>query len=124
MPAVAAAASWLEAFKLPMREIRKRYTKSEMAILAWRSQEVGYNMRSTNQPKPRTDANLAGKPAFNGVPPVLSTEAEQALEERLGPLAVKLGEIEDEHGMDFRKLTGAEALQYMDSMGIRIGGRQ
>jgi hypothetical protein len=41
---VAAAASYIDMFKLSLREIRKRFTKSEMAISAWRAEEQYVDM--------------------------------------------------------------------------------
>lgn len=96
----------MEALHLPVRELRQRYTKSEMAIMAWRSSEMSHNMSqmtAKNGGGPEEDKQLS------------------ALERRLGGIAEK---IENEKGeLDLHKLTGPEAMQFMASMGIPIGGR-
>lgn len=115
---VAAVASQIEQMKLPLKEIRKRFTKSEICIMAWRSGEVAHNMRSTMQ---RTvgDAKPTGRKWEP--PPVVSDPEIQLIEERMGGLADKLCEIEDEHGIDMSKLTGAEAMRFLSSMGVSQG---
>jgi hypothetical protein len=113
-PVLAAAASWMDTMKMPLREVYKTYTKSEMAIQAWRSGEVAFNMRTQRQ----EGANNRATNALDGanLPP---TAAEEALERRLGPdLVAKLDEE-----MDMRKLTGDEVQRYMGALGIPIGGR-
>ena len=86
---------------------------------------MGWNMRSTSQPKSRQEAVVSGNGSFTGVPPVIPTEMEQALEERLGPLVVRLNEVEDAKiGLDARRLTGDEAMAFLACQGIHIGGRE
>lgn len=51
-PELASAASKIELFHLPIREIEKRFTKSELSITAWVSQETADNMDKRNKPDP------------------------------------------------------------------------
>lgn len=112
MPAVAAAASWIESFKLPLREVYGKYTKSELAMLAWRSSEMAANMHHDYQ-----------SPAVNGATPALEgaklpsyqpfDREMEVLEDALGPVAAKLTE-----DLDMRKLTGPEALHFMRTIGV------
>lgn len=114
MPAIALAASWMESTKLPLREIKKRYKKSEMAIMAWRSSEMAFNMKANlhvpqgqrvAQPQQREELHSA-----------VSDDALALLERRLGPIVSKL---ENKNGeIDLGQLTGEEALRYMNAMGM------
>lgn len=117
MPAVAATASWLESLKLPMREVNRRYTRSELGIMAWRSGEIASNMHSNYQ----NDRNNAASNALNAAK-VLSTSAfdekVRELEGRLGPeLCEKLEGNED---VDLRQLTGPEVFRFMRAQGIKV----
>lgn len=110
----------MEAFKLPMREVRKRFTKSELAMVAWRSGEMAHNM--TSKTRESAQSRPSGQQIEStGVPPVYSDAEVRALEARMGPVAYKIANKEGE--VDLRQLTGNEALQFMGAMGIRIGGR-
>ena len=107
MPGLAAAASWIESYKMPLREIRRRYTRSEMFIAGWRSQEMAANMhRSFHR---------------NAVAPMPEQQnaAEDALEQRLGPTLLEKG-IDESGEVDLRNLTGDEALRFMGSFGIKV----
>ena len=115
MPAVAAAASWMEALHLSSREIRNRFTKSDIAIMGWRSREVSANMRSkTLRPNvpAAPDVNVSG---FENV----DYDAHlKAIEDRLGPVVFKM--TNDEGEIDLRKLTGDEALTYLNAIGVPV----
>ena len=110
----------METFRIPMREIRRRFKRSEIAMLAWRSGEMAYNM-STTRNKSHLERPNGAQTEYTGPPPVHSEQEIRMLEERLGPVAVKM--VNEEGDVDLRKLTGDEALQFMSSMGIHIGGR-
>jgi hypothetical protein len=100
----------MEAVKLPLRELRKRYTKSEMFVMAWRSSEIAYNMgklHKTEAPTPEKVAT-ASQSAY-----------EARLESQLGSIVDKLTDEEGE--VSLHGLTGKEAMHFMGSMGI--GGR-
>jgi hypothetical protein len=110
----------METFRIPMRDIRKRFKKSELAVLAWRSSEMGYNMSTTrNKQHQRRDNDSYSD--YTGVPPVHNDREIQALEERLGPVVHKM--VNDKGEVDLGRLTGDEALLYMSALGIHIGGR-
>ena len=114
---------------MPMREIQKKYTKSEIAIMAWRSSEMAFNMgvntlsQAVNKPVAPV---AASNPALNGGPEqyleTVSDPELKIIEERLGPVAYKI--MDEKTGeVNLTKLSGAEALRYMSAMGIPIGGR-
>ncbi len=91
---------------MPLRQILKTYTKSELSIIAWRSAETAYNMSQIQCQQP---ANVGKEP---GDRPVEASE----LEEKLGPVIVdKFGGVDGE--VDLRKLTGQEAIRFMKALG-------
>jgi hypothetical protein len=96
-PAVAAAAAQIEMFGCPMREIEKRFTKSALALLAWRSMEQAAAMEK------RMESGSSGKgsskTSSHGVPKHLLNES---------------GEL------DLRKATHKEVMKLFGSRGIRI----
>jgi hypothetical protein len=109
----------MESFKLPMREVRQKFTKSELAIMAWRSAELSHNMKNRSRGPSREmlpQGDWSPKPQG-----VIEDRELSILEERLGPIAYK---IENEKGeLDLRKLTGDEAVRFMGALGINVGGR-
>lgn len=118
MPAVAVAASWMESTKLPLREVKKRYTKSDMAIMAWRSSETAYNMKkSIMAPVSQAQRQNYTQPDRPEMRSAISNRDLELLEQRLGPVAIKLEEQGDGE-FDLGKLTGDEALHFMNSLGI------
>jgi hypothetical protein len=106
MPAVAAAAAIMEATKLPLREARRRYKRSELAIMSWRSSELAYNMGQRVKSSP-------------SMAPMVEDAAISVLEQKLGPIGNK---ITNESGeVDLGQLTGEEAMRFFDAMGIQAG---
>jgi hypothetical protein len=106
---------------MPLRQIRKTYRKSELAILAWRSHELSINMRSSHPEPPRRGARSSPASApeeFYGASDPGFRRDMALLEERLGPIADKLENEEGE--LDLRRLTGDEAVRYMNAIGIPI----
>lgn len=112
---------------MPLREIRKRYTKSDMAIMAWRGSEVSYNMQRNREVSAsrRLPANVsegirnAPTGRQEGWDYDLPEPEFKALEEKLSPFVVKL--VNEEGRVDLRKVTGEEAMRYMAAMGIPMG---
>jgi hypothetical protein len=95
----------MESVKLPLRELRARYTKSEMFIMGWRAAEIAENMEK------------GSKRAQSQMPDRYSNE-ELALEQRLGGL---LGKAVDSSGeVDLSKMTGDEAVGYLSAFGLPI----
>ena len=125
MPAVAAAASWLGGVSSSDAGDQETVHEVGNGRHGWRGGRGRLDTicRLTIDNRPQ-GSPLTRKQAYKGLHPVLPTEQERLLEERLGPLAVKLGEIEDEHGLDMRRLSGDEAMAFMAAQGIHIGGRQ
>jgi len=105
LPEVAAAASWMEAAQLPLRELRRKYTKSEMAIAGWRSLETASNMRQqTIAPAQQSQ-----------IPPSAQDAIERDLEEKIGDFAEQL--VNEKGEIDLRRVTGAQAVRFMNAIG-------
>jgi hypothetical protein len=117
VPAVAAVTGWIETMKMPLREIHKKYTRSEMTLMGWRSGEIAANMHSNyGQDSAKAANNALG--VVNGLAEGAFDEKIRDLENKLGPeLCAKLEGNED---LDLRKLTGPEALRLMHAQGIKI----
>jgi len=92
-------ASHIDSFKLPIREIEARYSKSELAIVAWRSQEFAASMDSKISSPSQTASG--GRKPKQGVPEGTPDKY-----------------FNDEGQVDLSKVTGREALNYFASQGI------
>jgi hypothetical protein len=116
----------MESLKMPMREIEAKYTTSELAIMAWRGSEMGFNMRARTQEVPRghigplNPTTVTPDPLdyFEYDPPERDL---RVIDEKLEPIAHKM--VNEQGEIDLRRLTGAEALRYMGALGISVGGR-
>lgn len=109
MPQVAAAASWLESLKMPLREMYGKYTKSELGIMAWRSGEISSNMHKDHA------GSQTGAAGSSPAPAGYVSAKELEVEERLGSLASKLDE-----DLDMRKLTGQEVRVFLGAQGLHV----
>lgn len=106
---------------MPMRQILKQYTKSELAVIGWRSTEIAYNMDQVHREHVDDAARRAPETARAIVETVDEREL-RAIEARLGPVVYKM--VDEKTGdVDLRKLTGDEAMKYCQALGIPIGGR-
>jgi hypothetical protein len=113
----------MESLKMPMREIREKFTKSELAILGWASAEQAFFMRRHRSTPVGGDKGLYGSTnAQNEVSMGRPTPAEEVLEQRLGPTVVE--KMVDKQGnIDLRQLTGDQTLHYLRSIGVNIAPR-
>jgi hypothetical protein len=107
----------MEALHLSSREIRNRFTKSDIAIMGWRSREVSANMRSKTLRTAPSPSKIDG----TGYPLMEDVEHDAVLkgiEDRLGDVVYKMTDEKGE--IDLRRLTGEEAVQYMNAIGIPV----
>lgn len=96
---------------MPLRQILKTYTKSELAIIAWRSGESAYNLDQMHKERADGISNNNLKP--DDIP---TEDWISEIEDKMGADVVeKLGGIDGE--VDLRKLTGDEVLRYMKALG-------
>ena len=109
----------MESLKMPMRQIRDSYTKSELMIMAWRSNELSYNM-DKNTPRTGKNGSMGRETSRNDTSQSVDLDV---LEQRLGSVAEKM--VREDGMIDLRRCTGDEAMRYMAAMGIPItGGRR
>lgn len=101
---------------MPTREIHKHYTKSEMAVIAWRSSETVYHM-SSNRPQLNHAQGNGQEHPFQGKDYALPDREFQALEDRLGE-AIVTAMVDDQGEIDLKRLTGPQALHFLQSMGL------
>jgi hypothetical protein len=112
----------MEAFKLPMREVRKTYKKSELSIMSWRSQETAALMRSrmhTNTPA-ASDENRPYVPSQT-VRGVEDTGTAYKLPNDVNngvPIPKKFFNADGD--LDLSQATGREAVTYLKALGLNI----
>jgi len=98
---------------MSVRQIQVTYTRSEMAIIGWRSSEMSFNMKQDR----KTASSQASQPR---TAQEYTSAREAEIEARLGPDVIK--KMQNEKGeIDLRKLTGPEMLRYMGAMQINLG---
>lgn len=92
-------------FGLSKREMEKKFTRSEMALLAWRSQEI-----SASMDKIKTEGKEEGA-ASPKKRKVHDAQIPEGLPDRF---------FNEEGELDLRNVTGEEAHKYMSSIGIQL----
>lgn len=99
----------MEALKIPLREVRRRFTKSEMFIMAWRSTEQYHQMmkRMKSPPKSLGDVGTNGKK--RNIP-----------SNAYVPEGVPDKFFDKDGNLDCSLVTGDEAVQYLNAVGIKI----
>jgi hypothetical protein len=112
LPGVASLASQIEMFSMSRREMDKKFTRSEMLILSWRSMEMSYLMKQQTK---GLGSSIDGE-ASEGTPKVrrkryLDANIPDGLPDRFFN---KDGEV------DLRLVTGEEAVKYLQTAGIKI----
>jgi len=106
-PGIAGLAAQIELFGMGKREIEKKFTRSEILLMSWRSQEMSYLM------KKQTDG-------------IMSSAQQKAQRHRGKPLSGEIPEglpdhfFNEEGEIDLRQVTGEEAYKYMSSIGIKL----
>jgi hypothetical protein len=124
LPAVTAAASWMDTFKLPMREIKKKYTTSELVMMAWDSKQKAVNMNKMYK-KPSSTSTVkqeyTGGGNTNGI-----RETSDAYEM---PAAINAGVpipkkwFNEKGEIALRQATGPQAVHYLNALGLNIAIR-
>lgn len=112
----------MESIGLPMREIRKRYTLSEIYIMGWRSKEMSQNMR-------RDRKGLRSIPPASGPTPVAHgkrVRVEETDEAYILPEDVNNGValpktfFNKEGELDLSLQTGPAAVRYLQAIGLNV----
>jgi hypothetical protein len=100
-------ASWVEMFHMPMKEIEKRFTRSDMTLIAWRSQETSAQMRKRM------------KDSASKAPPKTITSGREHTYAMI-PEGLPENFYNEENEVDLSKVSSEEALTYFKSFGIYI----
>lgn len=114
----------MEALALPSREIRKRFTKSDVVLMGWRSGEIAANMDHSASDQVRIPPpSGVGRVEELSRMPVRDHAGDddtlRGIEERLGGVIIE--RMVNERGeVDLRRLTGAQAAQYFQALGIPL----
>jgi len=103
---------------MPSREIRRRFTRSDMAIMGWRSAEMSANMRDKTVRTAPLPSSMDGEVQHSKFESVDHDAVLKNIENRLGGIAYKMT---DERGeIDLRRLTGDEAVTYLQAIGVPV----
>lgn len=100
--------SLVETFQMPLREIRDRFTWSELVLMGWRSAE------QTHQLKSKTPENLRAAPAATG------KKRKAYGPDELIPDNLPDRFFNEEGEVDLRKVTGKDAARYLNAIGIHV----
>lgn len=111
-PMLASAASQMESTSLPLRELRKRYTASEMFVMAWRSNEIAHNMGETVGPRKQPSA----REVADGIMTAIDDKQVDGLERSIGDLGDRLTGKDGE--VHLHQLKGKEVLRVLSALGI------
>lgn len=103
---------------MPSREIRSRFTKSDIAIMGWRAAETAANMRNKTLRRMPQRTTTTDDGIHFGMESVEHDEFLHGVEARLQGIVHKI--VDDKGNIDLRRLTGDEAMQYMSALGIPV----
>lgn len=93
---------------MPLQDIERKFRKSEMALLAWRSQEQAVEMeRSMKQPHAAQSDFKYGPPSK----PMVPGET---------PMAIPDSCYNEDGEPDIRKMTGNQAVAFMRAAGFNF----
>jgi hypothetical protein len=95
-------AAQIEMFGLSKRELEEKFKKSEMVVLAWRSQEISANMEK--QSEGMMSPGKSRKPVYDA-------EVPHNLPDHF---------FNEDGEIDLRQVTGEEAYKYMSSIGVKL----
>lgn len=107
-----------------MREIRKRYTKSDLTLLAWDSQQKAYNMSKRFADSRRTalPEDRKSQQALTGINSrIVETDTMYLMPEEINngvPIPKKF--FDEEGNLDLSRGTGEEVRRYMEALGVSL----
>ena len=114
----------MDNFKLPLREIKAKYTKSDIALLAWNSRLQSYNLSlgfestKSDAPKPQL---VHSDPDVISPAGVKETEKAYTLPEGVNNGVHIPKKFFDEEGeIDLRRGSGPEVARYINALGIPL----
>lgn len=99
--------SLVETFQMPLREIKERFTWSEIVLMGWRSQEQTQELKSKTPAGMKGAREVSDKPrkgyAYGEIP--------ENLPDRF---------FNEEGEVDLSKVKGRDAVQYLAAIGIHV----
>lgn len=117
---------------MPLRDIRKKFTFSEMALMSWRSREMSANMasgRTTPRQESKTetvtkelpDYGLRHEPVHHHASKVIEHDDSYELPQDINN-GVKIPKtfFNTEGDLDLSKTTGPAAVRYLNAVGLNI----
>lgn len=117
---------------MPLREIRKRFTFSEMALMAWRSKEMSVNMSEGHKRPPREspdikednkelpDYGLQHKKPIRHAHVIEHEDSYELEKDVNNGVAIPKSFFNEEGELDLSRTTGPNALKYMNALGFNI----
>jgi hypothetical protein len=98
----------METFRLPLREIRKKFTKSEIILMGWRSQEQSQSLKK----------RLGDKPKSKGRQASTDEKYKRDYSEYIVPDELP-DRFYDENGdINLSKVSAADARQFLEAQGL------
>lgn len=94
----------MESLKLPVREIEERFTKSELGVVAWRSQERYHQMSKRMKKATREMPSMGEK---------------QEIDARM-PSGLPRRFFNEEGELDLSKVNSVDAAKYFQSIGMPL----
>lgn len=124
---VSAAASWMDTFKMSMREIKKKYTKSEMLLMAWDSRQKSYAMKQLYSSSKTTKQSGVAKDSVTTTPArhnVRETKDGYELPDNVNNgVSIPKKFFNNSGEIDLSHASGPEAVKYLQALGINIAFR-
>jgi hypothetical protein len=109
---------------MSMREIRKKYTKSELVIMSWDSKQKAYNMSLVRGKKPLTASDAKTVTYEANVNGIRETATAYEVPKTLNNgVAIPKKFFNQDGEIDLRQATGPEALSYLRAVGVNIAVR-
>jgi hypothetical protein len=99
--------SLVETFQMPLREIRDKFTWSEIVLMGWRSAEQSHQLKSKTPENLRRSNVRSGKPRKQ----YAHGEIPDNLPDRF---------FNEEGEVDLSKVTGRDAVRYLQAIGINV----
>lgn len=100
-PGIAGLAAQVEMFGLSKRDIEKKFTRSEMALLAWRSQEIAAQLEKSTE----SSATVPPKRRYS------NAQLPEGLPDRF---------FNEEGEIDLRQVPGEDAYKFLALQGMQL----
>lgn len=108
---------------MPMREIRQKYTLSDISLLSWHSKQQSYNMqqkyKSNSRPSNGKEGSSGGQHLKGYAAQITETETHYLMPADLNNgVAIPKKFFNAKGDLDLRLATGPEACNYLRALGL------